>query len=196
MNKVFLVGVITKDPELKSSSSGSLCGFSIAVNRPFAKEGSVDVDYINCVAFGKQAENLAQYTHKGDLIGVDGRLQQRQYTTNNVTVTTYDVVCSTIEFIRKKQGTSSANQASFNQTYGSMNNQPAQQNDFNYGGSMQNNDYQPTEVNNFGGNQSSFVTEQPKQEESQPISQVEPNNSKNEEYVNSIDDDFGDDLPF
>lgn len=195
MNKVLLVGVITKDPELRTSSNGSLCGFSIAVNRPFAKEGSTDVDYVNCVAFGKQAENLAKFTHKGDLIGVDGRLQQRQYTYNNVTVNTYDVVCTSIEFIRKKGGTSAANQASFNEAYGSMNNQPEQQNDFNYGGSTINSDYQPVENPSFGGESNNY-TEQPKFEESKPSIPVEQNNSKNDEYINSIDDDFGDDLPF
>ena len=79
MNRVVLVGRITKDPELKYTQSNvPFVNFSIAVNRTFVNnQGERKADFINCVVWRAQAENLAKFISKGGLIGVDGRLQTR-----------------------------------------------------------------------------------------------------------------------
>ena len=82
MNRVILVGRITRDPELRTSPNNvSFTAFSIAVNRLAASpSGEREADFINCVAFNKQAENLCRFIKKGGQIGVEGKLQTRRYT--------------------------------------------------------------------------------------------------------------------
>lgn len=80
MNTTSLTGRITKDLELRTTQSGSKCvSFTLAVNRQFKKEGQPEADFINCVAWNKTAETMAQYLHKGSLIGVEGHIQTRNY---------------------------------------------------------------------------------------------------------------------
>ncbi len=81
INRVILIGRLTKDPELKYTSSGAAIGsFSLAVNRQFTNSnGDREADFINCVIWRKSAENFANFTHKGSLVGIDGRLQTRNY---------------------------------------------------------------------------------------------------------------------
>ena len=81
MNKVMLVGRLTRDPEMRTSTSGmQIASFSLAVNRNFRnKEGNVDADFINVVVFGKQAETIGKYVTKGQQLGVEGRIQTRSY---------------------------------------------------------------------------------------------------------------------
>ena len=81
MNRVILVGRITKDPELRTSPNNvSFTAFSIAVNRIApSPNGEREADFINCVAFNKQAENLCRFIKKGGQIGVEGKLQTRRY---------------------------------------------------------------------------------------------------------------------
>lgn len=81
MNRVVLVGRITKDIELKKTSSGSsVVNFTVAVNRTFTNaSGEREADFINCVAWGRTADNMAAYISKGSLVGVDGRIQTRSY---------------------------------------------------------------------------------------------------------------------
>ncbi len=81
MNNVSLVGRLVRDPELRTVSTGNTtCSFSVAVNRQFTNaNGERETDFINCVIWGKQAENLAKYCTKGSLIGVTGRIQTRNY---------------------------------------------------------------------------------------------------------------------
>ena len=105
MNRVMLVGRITRDPELRTSPSGvSFTAFSIAVNRQFANaQGERVADFINCVAFNKQAENLARFIRKGGLIGVEGKLQTRTYQAqdgSNRTAT--EVICDAITFLESR----------------------------------------------------------------------------------------------
>ncbi|AMC94470.1 single-stranded DNA-binding protein [Erysipelothrix larvae] len=79
INRTILVGRITKDPELKKTNTGkSVVSFTIAVNRRFGGEQE-QADFINCVAWNQQAEFLANYIPKGSLIGVEGRIQTRNY---------------------------------------------------------------------------------------------------------------------
>lgn len=80
MNKVFLIGRITKELELKTTNSGrSICDFGLAINRPFNKDGERVADFINCRVWGRTAENLVKYQNKGNLISVIGRLQVDKY---------------------------------------------------------------------------------------------------------------------
>src|SRR5690625_1931360 len=81
MNRVVLAGRLTKDPELRYTPNGNaVANFTIAINRPYRnQQGEQEADFINCVAWRKQAENLANYMRKGSLVGVDGRIQTRSY---------------------------------------------------------------------------------------------------------------------
>jgi len=106
MNKVLLTGRLTRDPELRSTSSGlEVASFSIAVNRNFKnKEGNVEADFFNVSVFGKQAENVSKYCFKGSQVGVEGRLQSRSYDAQDGTkryVT--DVVADRVEFLSPKK---------------------------------------------------------------------------------------------
>lgn len=81
INRVVLIGRLTKDIELRYTNSGTAVGtFSLAVNRQFTNNaGEREADFINAVIWRKAAENLANFTHKGSLIGVEGRIQTRNY---------------------------------------------------------------------------------------------------------------------
>lgn len=81
MNKVILVGRLTRDPELKSTQTGkSVANFTLAVDRRFKNaEGKKEADFIPCVVWGKQAESAAQYLAKGSMCSVCGRMQVRSY---------------------------------------------------------------------------------------------------------------------
>ncbi len=81
LNRVVLVGRLTKDPEYRTTPSGvSVATFTLAVNRTFTNaQGEREADFINCVVFRRQAENVNNYLSKGSLAGVDGRIQSRSY---------------------------------------------------------------------------------------------------------------------
>jgi single-strand DNA-binding protein len=81
MNRVVLVGRLTKDPELRYTPSGvAIATFTLAVNRAFTnQQGEREADFINCVVWRKPAENVANFLKKGSLAGVDGRVQTRNY---------------------------------------------------------------------------------------------------------------------
>ena len=105
MNRVVLVGRLTRDPELRTSGNGnSFVNFTIAVNRTFASSnGEREADFINCIAFNKQAENLNRYIRKGGLVGIDGRLQTRSYTAqDNTKRNVMEVICDSVSFLEPK----------------------------------------------------------------------------------------------
>ena len=81
INRVVLVGRLTKNPDLRYTQSGSaVASFTVAVERPFTNQnGDRDADFINCVMWRKAAENFANFTHKGSMVAVEGRLQTRSY---------------------------------------------------------------------------------------------------------------------
>src|SRR5690625_4291306 len=103
MNITVLVGRLTRDPDLRYTQNGTaVASFNLAVDRPFSK--GKETDFINCVAWRKQAENLAQYMKKGDQIGVDGRIQTRTYDDKDgkkVYVT--EVVADSVQFLESRQ---------------------------------------------------------------------------------------------
>lgn len=108
MNTVQLVGRLTRDVELKFTASGTATGsFNLAVNRNFTnQQGEREADFINCVIWRKAAENLANWTRKGSLIAIDGRLQTRSYENRNgqkVYVT--EVVVNNFDLLESKETT-------------------------------------------------------------------------------------------
>ena len=116
MNKVQLVGRLTRDPEIRYSqgeNATATARFSVAVNRRFKNaEGNYDADFINCVAFGKSAEFVEKYFKKGMAIGLTGRIQTGSYTNKDgQKVYTTDVVVEETEFVESK-GASSADNSS------------------------------------------------------------------------------------
>ena len=117
MNKVILVGRITKDPELKTVQSGSaVVNFTVAINRPTTSnngdQNQSNADYINCVIWNKQAENLAKYVKKGQLIGVEGRIQTRTYDANGTTRYITAVLCDNVQFLDTKKDNGSSQEQS------------------------------------------------------------------------------------
>lgn len=104
MNRVILVGRITKDPEIKQTQSNiPVVSFTLAVNRQFTDaQGEKQADFINCVVWRKQAENLARFVKKGALLGVEGRIQTRQYEAETGTRYVTEVLCDSIQFLESK----------------------------------------------------------------------------------------------
>ena len=130
INRAILTGRLTKDPELRQSQSGvSVATFNLAVNRAFAdKNGERGADFINCVAFKKQAENVSQYLNKGSLVGVDGRIQTRSYENKEGrTVYVTEIVCDSVQFLEPKNQQEQAQQNYQQQNYQQQNTQQSYQ---------------------------------------------------------------------
>lgn len=108
INTVVLVGRLTKDVDLRYTSTGTAVGtFSLAVNRQFTNQaGEREADFINCVIWRKSAENFANFTRKGALVGITGRIQTRNYEGNDgkrVYVT--EIVADNFTLLEPKQTT-------------------------------------------------------------------------------------------
>ena len=104
MNKVFLTGNLTRDPELKQTQSGKIFArVGIAVKRPFSKDK--EVDFFNLLAWEKTAEFLAKYFSKGSRLIVEGHIQTGSYEKDGVKHNTFDIVVSQIEFADSKKKT-------------------------------------------------------------------------------------------
>ncbi|MGE7094093.1 single-stranded DNA-binding protein [Lysinibacillus sp. NPDC048646] len=107
INRVVLVGRLTKDPELRYTPNGiASTRFTVAVNRTFSnQQGEKEADFISCVAWRKQAENLANFMKKGSLIGVEGRIQTGSYEgQDGKRVYTTDVVADSVQFLEPRSG--------------------------------------------------------------------------------------------
>jgi len=105
MNRAVLVGRLTRDPDLRYTPNGvAVANFTLAVNRPFTnQQGERDADFINCVTWRRQAENLTQYMKKGGQVGVDGRIQTRTYEDQDgKTVYVTEVVADNVHFLESK----------------------------------------------------------------------------------------------
>lgn len=106
MNKVILMGRLTRDPEVRMSGDTAVARFSLAVDRRFKKDGEQTADFINCVAFGKTGEFIEKYGHKGTKYVVEGRIQTGSYTNKDgQKVYTTDVVVEQVEFAESKAST-------------------------------------------------------------------------------------------
>lgn len=105
INRVVLTGRLTKDVELKSTSTGiPIAFFTLAVNRPYKdKDGNQNADFIRCIMWRKGAENLSTFAKKGSLIGVDGRIQTSTYTNADAKkVYVTEVVAETFSLLEPK----------------------------------------------------------------------------------------------
>lgn len=103
MNSINLVGRLTKDVSVTISDKGTNIGrFVIAVNRPFAKEGQQQADFINCVAFGKTALNLSEYCGKGSLISMNGKVQSFSYEKDGERVFGMNIVAENIQYLETR----------------------------------------------------------------------------------------------
>lgn len=103
MNKVILIGRLTRDVEVRRSETTTISRFSLAVDRKFKKEGEQSADFINCVTFGKTAEFAEKYLNKGTKIAIEGRIQTGSYTDKNgQKVYTTDVIIESMEFAESK----------------------------------------------------------------------------------------------
>ena len=111
MNNVSLIGRLTQDPELRTTSSGlSTCSFTIAVDGRPSANGEPHTDFIRCVAWRNQAENLCKYQKKGSQIGVTGRIQTGSYDAQDGTKRyTTEVVADNVEFLGTKASNETSN---------------------------------------------------------------------------------------
>ena len=101
MNKVVLIGRLSRDPQLRHTANGTaVCQLSVAISRPVAQGHEPETDFINVTVWNKQAENIARYLSKGRQVAVEGRIQTRNYENNEgkkVYVT--EVLANHVEFI-------------------------------------------------------------------------------------------------
>jgi single-strand DNA-binding protein len=107
MNKCIIIGNLTKQPELSTTSNGvSVCKFSVAVNRPFKNEGENSVDFFNVTAWRGLADNCGKWLDKGRKVCVVGSIQFRTYTDNNGnTRYTSDLMAESVEFLSSSANT-------------------------------------------------------------------------------------------
>lgn len=134
INRVVLVGRLTKDPNYRQTPTGvSVASFTLAVNRTFtSNNGERQADFINCVVFNKQADNVSRYVHKGSLVGIEGRIQTRNYDNpqgQRVYVT--EVVCDSVQFLEPKNANNGATQGNYsNNAFASQGQASIPNNDF------------------------------------------------------------------
>ena len=128
MNKVLLVGRLTRDPELRTTPGGmAVTRFTIAVSQNFTnKNGERGADFINCSAWGRQADNISKYCSKGTLVSAEGRIRTSSYDAQDGTKRyTTEVVCDTVNFLSSKNSSSNGNEAPLRNDYLSQNNDAA-----------------------------------------------------------------------
>lgn len=109
MNKVFLIGNLTRDPELTETSSGiAICRFSIAVNRNYSgADGERKTDFFNVTAWRGLGENVARYAKKGNKVAVTGSIELRNYEdSQGIKRTGVDIIAQDVEFLTPKSSSS------------------------------------------------------------------------------------------
>lgn len=168
LNKVILIGRLTRDPEIRTTTSGISVGlFTLAVNRNYTSaNGQREADFISCVSYRKLAETIGQYVRKGQLICVEGRIQTRNYDAQDGTkryVT--EVIVDSFEFLESRS--SNENNNSNNNYYQQQQQQPSfnmnqqQQPKYNNNQNYQNNNnnYSQPKDNFFDDNQNIDISE-------------------------------------
>jgi single-strand DNA-binding protein len=105
INRAVIVGRLTKNPELRKSAAGnSFASFTVAIDNRTKPGEAKTASFINCISFGNTADNLAKYTRKGSLIGVEGRLQQRNYETKDGRKgSAIEIIADTVQFLDSRQ---------------------------------------------------------------------------------------------
>lgn len=119
INRVVLIGRLTRDPELRKTQNGtSVCSFTLAVNRRQNQDGTQDADFINCVAWNKLADNIQLYQKKGNQLGIEGRINTRSYDNQQgqkVYVT--EVVAENVQFLTPRNDFNEKNTLGVTNTY-------------------------------------------------------------------------------
>lgn len=136
MNRVVLVGRLTKDPDLRYTPNGvPVATFTLAVNRTFTnQQGERETDFINCVVWRRPAENVANFLKKGSLAGVDGRIQTRNYEgQDGKRVYVTEVLAESVQFLEPKSAAAAAGGRNDNDYYGGQREQASP-----FGGGNQN----------------------------------------------------------
>ena len=111
INRVVLVGRMTKDAELRKTTSGtSVASFTLAVdNRTKGANGERTASFIPCTIWNQQAENVVRFTHKGSLVGVEGKLNQRSYDSKDGRrVSVIEVICDSVQFLERQDDSGAA----------------------------------------------------------------------------------------
>ncbi|MCA1064553.1 single-stranded DNA-binding protein (plasmid) [Rossellomorea sp. AcN35-11] len=161
MNRVVLVGRLTKDPELKYTPNGvAVASFTLAVNRNFTnQQGEREADFVNCVVWRRPAENVANFLKKGSLAGVDGRIQTRNFEgQDGRRVFMTEVVAESVQFLEPRSSNSGGGSANPSNGSGNGNNANRGGNG-NYGGNS----------NQRNNNNYTRVDEDPFANDGQPI---------------------------
>lgn len=145
MNKVILIGRLARDPEMRTTASGmNVTRFTIAVTRTYQDQnGERGADFISCVAWRKQAENIAKYCKKGTQVAVDGRIQTGSYDAQDGSKRyTTDIICDNVTFLGSKSDNNNNGYNNFNDN----NNVPS----YNQGGDMPTSDISEDPFKDFG----------------------------------------------
>ena len=131
MNRVELIGRITRDPELRYTSSNiATTRFTLAVNRPFqGQNGEQGTDFINIVVWRKQAENVKKFVSKGSLVAVEGRIQTGSYEKDGQRVYTTDVVADSVQFLETRAQSQTRQASDDNMTPADFVNEPMNNNE-------------------------------------------------------------------
>lgn len=110
INRAVIVGRLTKDPDVRVTSSGlSRATFTVACDRQKKKDDQESqADFIRCIAWRQSAEYLERYAKRGMIVGVDGRIQTGSYEKNGITIYTTDVVCDNVRILSEKKQPSEA----------------------------------------------------------------------------------------
>ena len=136
INSVLLVGRLTRDVEVRKTASGlSVATFTVACDRRLSQEqknnGAQSADFINCVAWRGSADFLSSYAHRGDTVGVEGRLQTRSYDRDGQMVYVTEVLANSVNLLHSKQTVQSQEQASY-EPQATQEQRPQQMSDFDY----------------------------------------------------------------
>lgn len=145
LNRIVLIGRLTRDPELRYTSNGTpVCNFTLAVERNYTnRNGERDVDFINIVTWRGLAENCARHLGKGRLVGVDGSLQIRKSENNNRTYINPEVNADNVRFLDFGNSNRNNNQGQY------QNNNMQQSNNNNNNNNSNNNNSQANNQDNF-----------------------------------------------
>lgn len=176
LNRVVLVGRMTRDPELRTvGNNSSVTSFTLALNRNYNSTNGQQADFINCTVWNKIAENVKTYCSKGSLVGVEGRLQSRSYdNAQGQKVYVVEVVCDSVQFLETRAAREGA--------------QTQQQPNYQQNNYQQNNYQQPQNNNFYDAPPVSQPVQQPVQ---QPMNLEQEFGSSKESYA-IIEED----LPF
>ena len=126
INRFVGTGRLTRDPDLRYTPNGvAVVNFGIAVNRPFKNQnGENEADFLNVVAWRKQAENVAQYLQKGSLVGIDGRLQSRSYEKDGQRIFVVEIQAESVQFLEPRDNSTSNQQKPTQQVNNSQSDDP------------------------------------------------------------------------